>query len=195
MLNHLPNAVSIFRALAGPVGAWLLLMSASASVESEAVAYGLASGVLFVVAAASDWLDGWLARRMGVVSPLGALLDPIADKLLVGPYLIAYAVISAFDPWLTVPVAIVVIRDMVVTGLRLRQPSGGSLSVSAEAKTKTAIQMVIVAAPFVLVIAGLRDVAVWFYPWVGAVWFLAVLTVWTALPYLRAARRDRSAQD
>lgn len=188
-LRHLPNAVSIARALAGPLGAWLLLMSASAAEESTAIAYGLASGAVFVIAAASDWLDGWLARRLGVVSASGAFLDPVADKLLVGAYLIAYVVISAFDPWLTLPVAVIVLRDLVVTGLRLRSGDSGSLSVTSEAKMKTALQMVITAAPFVLVLIGLRDVSAWFYFWVGGVWFLAVLTVWTALPYLRSVRR------
>ncbi|MEQ8404372.1 MAG: CDP-diacylglycerol--glycerol-3-phosphate 3-phosphatidyltransferase [Oceanicaulis sp.] len=187
-MNQLPNAVSIARAIAGPFGAFLLLMSASAGGESEAVAYGLASAVIFVVAAVSDWLDGWLARRLDVESPLGALLDPIADKLLVGPYLIAYVIISGFDIWLAAPVAVIVVRDMVVTGLRLRSGAPETLKVSYDAKVKTAIQMVLTAAPFVLVLAGLRDVGVWFYYWVGGVWFLAVLTVWTALPYWRAAR-------
>jgi len=188
-MNQLPNIISIARALAGPLGAFLLLMSASAAVESAAITYGLASAAIFVIAAISDWLDGWLARRLGVESPLGALLDPIADKLLVGPYLIAYVVIAGFDPWLASPVAIVVLRDLVVTGLRLRAGAPETLAVSYDAKVKTAIQMVVVAAPFVLVLTGFRDVGVWFYYWVGAVWFLAVLTVWTALPYWRAARR------
>ncbi|MGJ3232664.1 MAG: CDP-diacylglycerol--glycerol-3-phosphate 3-phosphatidyltransferase [Oceanicaulis sp.] len=188
-MHHLPNLITLARAVAGPIGAFLLLMSASAATESAAVTYGIASGVIFVLAAASDWLDGWLARRMGVESPLGALLDPIGDKLLVGPYLIAYVVISAFDPWLTLPVAIIVLRDLVITGLRLRSGAPETLRVSYDAKVKTAIQMVLTAAPFALVLAGFTDVAFWFYYWVGGIWFLAVLTVWTALPYWRAARR------
>jgi len=187
-MRHLPNIISIARALAGPLGAYLLWMSASAGLESTAIAYGLASALIFVVAAISDWLDGWLARRMGVESPLGALLDPIADKLLVGPYLIAYVVISGFDVWLAAPVALIVIRDMTVTLLRLRSSAPASLAVSYDAKVKTAIQMVATAAPFVLVMAGLNEIAVWFHYWVGVVWFLAILSVWTALPYWRAAR-------
>ncbi|OAB55932.1 hypothetical protein AY599_13665 [Leptolyngbya valderiana BDU 20041] len=186
-MNHLPNALSIARAVAGPIGALLLLMSASAASESGAVVYGLASAAVFVLAAISDWLDGWLARRMGVESRLGALLDPIGDKLLVGPYLIAYVIIAGFDLWLLAPVAVIVLRDLVVTGLRLRAGAPETLNVSYDAKVKTAIQMVLTAAPFVLVLAGLRDLSVWFYYWVGGIWFLAVLTVWTALPYLRAA--------
>jgi CDP-diacylglycerol--glycerol-3-phosphate 3-phosphatidyltransferase len=187
-MRHLPNIISIARALAGPLGAYLLLMSASAGQESAAIAYGLASAAIFVIAALSDWLDGWLARRLGVESPLGALLDPIADKLLVGPYLIAYVMVSGFDVWLATPVALVVVRDMVVTGLRLRSSAPETLAVSYDAKVKTAIQMVVTAAPFALVLAGFTEVSVWFYYWVGTVWFLAVLSVWTALPYWRAAR-------
>lgn len=187
-MRHLPNIISIARALAGPLGAFLLLMSASAGQESAAIRYGLASAAIFVIAAISDWLDGWLARRLGVESPLGALLDPIADKLLIGPYLIAYVMVSGFDVWLAAPVALVVVRDMVVTGLRLRSSAPETLAVSYDAKVKTAIQMVVTAAPFVLVLAGFTEVSAWFYYWVGTVWFLAVLSVWTALPYWRAAQ-------
>jgi len=190
-MHHLPNAISIARAIAGPIGAFLLLMSASAASESAAVTYGLLSGVIFVLAAVSDWLDGWLARRIGVESALGALLDPIGDKLLVGPYLIAYVIIAGFDIWLATPVAVIVLRDLVVTGLRLRAGAPETLKVSYDAKVKTAIQMILTAAPFVLVLVGLRDLSAWFYYWVGGVWFLAVLTLWTALPYLRAARSQR----
>ena len=196
-MTHLPNAVTIARGLAGPIGAFLLLESRYAGVElqNEALsnAYGIASAIVFLVAAASDRLDGWLARRFNAESALGALLDPIADKLLVGSYLIAFVVITQVDLWLALPVAVIIARDLTVTGLRLNAAAPQILTVTAEAKLKTMLQMAVTAAPFVLIIAGLREVSLWYYYWVGTVWFLAVLTVWTALPYLttaRAANRD-----
>ncbi|MFP4518634.1 MAG: CDP-alcohol phosphatidyltransferase family protein [Oceanicaulis sp.] len=196
-MHHLPNAISIARALAGPLGAFLLIMSAMSAGEGDidaANGYGVASAIIFVLAAASDWLDGWAARRLNVVSPLGALLDPIADKLLVGPYLIAYVVIFGFELWLALPVVVIVLRDLVVTGLRLRSGAPQTLAVSYDAKIKTAVQMVITALPLVAVpVLIAMDASQVFFDnavifWIGGVWFLAVLTVYTALPYWRAAR-------
>ena len=194
-MTQLPNAVTIARGLVGPIGAFLLLESRYAGVQlqNEALsnAYAIASALVFLAAALSDGLDGWLARRYAAESALGAVLDPIADKLLVGSYLIAFVVITRIDLWLAVPVAIIIARDLTVTGLRLNAAAPQGLGVTREAKLKTAVQMAVTAAPFVLILIGLRDVSLWYYYWVGAVWFLAVLTVWTAIPYLKAARAAR----
>ncbi len=143
-----------------------------------------------MVAALTDWLDGWLARAMGAQSALGALLDPIADKVLVGGYLIAYCVISGFDAYLVLPVIAIIGRDAAITALRFIRPSKGALTVTSTAKIKTALQMVITAAPFVLVMIGMTDLALWYHYWVGAVWFLALLTVWSARPYVLAAFKN-----
>lgn len=191
-MTHLPNAVTIARGLAGPIGAFLLLESRYAGVElqNEALSnsYAIASGLVLLFAALSDGLDGWLARRLNAESAMGALLDPIADKVLVGSYLVAFVVITNIDLWLALPVAIILARDLTITGLRLNAAEPAVLTVTNDAKIKTALQMAVTAAPFVLVILGLRDVSAWYYYWVGTVWFLAVLTVWTALPYLNAVR-------
>ena len=196
-MTHLPNAVTIARGLAGPIGAVLLLESRHAGValQNEALsnAYAIASGLVLLAAALSDGLDGWLARRFNAQSALGALLDPIADKLLVGSYLIAFVMITDVDLWLALPVAIILARDLTVTGLRLNGAVPASLTVTREAKIKTALQMAVTAAPFVFVpvlsITGagqaMRDNVILL--WFGAVWFLAVLTAWTAVPYLKAA--------
>lgn len=187
LLRHSPNALTLARALAGPIGAVLLVQSSQAVVESEAVRLGLLAALVFIIAALTDWLDGWLARLLKAESALGALLDPIADKCLVGAYLIAYCIISGFDAYLVLPILVIVGRDMAVTALRFIRPSVGTLTVTLTAKTKTALQMVITAAPFVLIVIGFRDAALWYHYWIGAVWFLALLTAWSAWPYLRAA--------
>lgn len=189
LLIHLPNLITVSRGLAGLLGAWLLLQSAGASLEENAVFYGLASGIVLAVAALTDWLDGWLARRLNAVTPLGALLDPIADKVLTGSYLVAFVLISGTDPWLAAPVAIILARDIGVTGLRLAGPkrAPGAYAVTSEAKAKTALTMLLVALPFVLVVLGFDDVGRWFYIWVGGVWLAAALSAWSAWPYLQAA--------
>jgi CDP-diacylglycerol--glycerol-3-phosphate 3-phosphatidyltransferase len=185
-LAWLPNAVTVLRGVAGVAGAWLLLASAASATEDRAIALGLASGAVFVIAALTDWLDGWLARRMGAESALGALLDPIADKVLVGAYLIAFTIISEVNPWLAVPVMLIIGRDVLMTGIRLTslEADPNPVPVSAEAKFKTAIQMIIVAMPFVMTILGV-DIELWFFIWVGGVWFAAVLGATTAWGYFR----------
>ncbi|EAP91205.1 CDP-diacylglycerol--glycerol-3-phosphate 3-phosphatidyltransferase [Oceanicaulis sp. HTCC2633] len=190
VLRQLPNILTIGRALAGVIGGWVLVQSSLAMLESDAVRLGLIAAAVFVVAALTDWLDGWLARAMGAQSALGALLDPIADKVLVGGYLIAYCVISGFDAYLVLPVIAIIGRDAAITALRFIRPSKAALTVTSTAKIKTALQMVITAAPFVLVMIGMTDLALWYHYWVGAVWFLALLTVWSARPYVLAAFKN-----
>lgn len=190
VLRQLPNILTIGRALAGVIGGWVLVQSSLAMLESDAVRLGLIAAAVFVVAALTDWLDGWLARAMGAQSALGALLDPIADKVLVGGYLIAYCVISGFDAYLVLPVIAIIGRDAAITALRFIRPSKGALTVTSTAKIKTALQMVITAAPFVLVMIDMTDLALWYHYWVGAVWFLALLTVWSARPYVLAAFKN-----
>jgi phosphatidylglycerophosphate synthase len=65
------------------------------------------------------------------------------------------------------------------------------VQVSAAAKFKTALQMIITAAPFILFMVGFRDFDSWGLPWLICVWAVAVLTIWTAIPYVRAARTPR----
>ena len=187
LLRQLPNILTIGRGLAGVIGGWVLVQSSLALVESDAVRLGLIAALVFVLAALTDWLDGWLARAMGAESALGALLDPIADKVLVGGYLVAYCIISGFDAYLVLPVIVIVGRDIAITALRFIRPSKGALTVTPSAKIKTALQMVITAAPFVFILIGLKDPALWYHYWIGAVWFLALITVWTARPYILAA--------
>ncbi len=191
-LRHLPNLVTFARMGAGVFGAWCLMHSAAQEMESAALVWGGASAVIFVLAALTDWLDGWLARVLDARSALGALLDPIADKVLVGAYLLAFAAISGWMIWLALPVAIIVGRDMLVTVLRFTRPAPATLNVTSDARTKTALAMTMTAAPFVLVTLDLAapvslPVAVWFFYWVGGVWFIALLSAWTAVPYVRGA--------
>lgn len=190
------NQITIARALFGLIGAFLLLESRHVALTYDnadlAEAYALISGVIFIVAALSDGLDGWVARRTGTESALGALLDPIADKILIGAYLIVYAVIAEFSLFIAIPVAVIVVRDLAVTALRLTDRDAPVVQVTAAAKYKTALQMIVTAAPFVLFLVGLRDFDSWGLPWMVCLWAVAVMTIWTALPYVKAAqdRRD-----
>ena len=194
LIRHAPNAVTLSRAGLGVVGALALGVAPVAETETGAIALSLASGLLFALAALTDALDGWMARALGVESALGALLDPIADKVLTGAYLIAFLVIAGFDPWLAAPVLVIVARDVAVTAARLscldREPD--PLPVTPEAKLKTALLMVLIALPFAAVAAALpfaaadSVVAEGYYVWIGGLWLAAVLSVFSGLKYRRA---------
>jgi len=117
--SKLPMALTLARMAAGPLVAALVLW-AGAQVfvdRSLAAQLYLIAAAVFSLAAASDWLDGHLARKLGVVSELGAALDHAADKVLVTCALVALAYAALPLP-LTVAAVIILGRDMAVAGLR-----------------------------------------------------------------------------
>lgn len=103
---------------------------------TTAYAVGL---VLFIIAAVSDWLDGWLARRMGLVTPLGKLMDPLADKILVSAAFIFFTEKNLCPVWVT---ALIIAREFLVTGLRqIALESGQILAADWLGKWKTGFQL------------------------------------------------------
>lgn len=144
-MDYVPNAITISRIAITPV---LLAFLFWDTLSGQAIAL-----TLFVLAAISDYYDGWLARRLGVRSRLGQFLDPMADKVLVLGTLVALAVLMpAVVPWWAV--AAIAARDIVVTALRLRaETAGHMLRTIPMAKTKTTMQLVFVIAMLVLLTA------------------------------------------
>lgn len=146
---------------------------------------GLASACVFVVAAATDWFDGYLARRWNETSAFGAFLDPVADKLMVAGALL---VLVEFFQLNAVIAFIIIGREITISALREWMAQIGaskSVAVSSLGKFKTAAQMT--AIPLVLldrVLFGFLDTYI-----VGMVLLsvAAVLTVWSMLYYLRKA--------
>lgn len=146
---------------------------------------GLASTLIFIVAAITDWFDGFLARRWNETSAFGAFLDPVADKLMVAGALL---VLVEFDRVNAVIAFIIIGREITISALREWMAQIGaskSVAVSSIGKIKTAAQMV--AIPMLLysdTIFGFVDSRLW-----GA-WLLVIaagLTVWSMLYYLRKA--------
>jgi CDP-diacylglycerol--glycerol-3-phosphate 3-phosphatidyltransferase len=103
----LPNQLTLLRILLTPVFVLLLL--------SGSPVYMQISLVVFVVAALTDWYDGWIARKMGHSSRWGKFLDPLADKILSSSALLAFVGLNLVDGWM---VWIVIARDFLITGLR-----------------------------------------------------------------------------
>ena len=103
----------------------------------------LACAAIFALAAATDWADGYLARRLSQVSTFGAFLDPVADKLMVAVTLVLLLQRDP-SPWLAIPAAIIISREIVVSALRELMAELGqraTVAVAALGKIKTASQM------------------------------------------------------
>lgn len=136
-LVGLPVAITLARMAAGPVAAAIILW-AQASTDGEAAVLWLAAGFLFIAAALTDWLDGYLARRLGAVSPLGAALDHGADKVLAASALFALAPSVSTD--LVAAAIILVGRDLAIGGLREGFAAEGKApAVGVLGKWKTAL--------------------------------------------------------
>ena len=145
----------------------------------------LVATVMFVVFAATDWLDGYLARKLNQTSSFGAFLDPVADKFLVCAALLVLVHLQRADVF----VALIIIgREIAISALREWMAMIGatkSVAVHMLGKIKTAVQMT--AIPFLLydgTLFGILDTHVW-GTWL--IWISAILTVWSMIYYLRKA--------
>ena len=175
-MTSLPNLLTLARIAAIPVIVATFYMAGE-------TARWIAAAV-FVAAAATDWLDGYLARRMGVVSAIGRFLDPIADKLLVAAVLLMLAAFGGVSSVGVVAALVILLREVLVAGLRehLAELRVG-LAVSRLAKWKTAFQML---ALTLLLIAGAMPEHARIQS-IGEVclWIAALLTAITGWDYLR----------
>ena len=141
---------------------------------------------VFTAAALTDWLDGWLARRLGQTSPLGAFLDPVADKLMVA---IALVLLVQSDPRivLALPAAVIIGREITVSALREWMAEVGAraqVAVSMAGKLKTTAQMIAI----VLLILHAPVLGIPVLPiGLALIYIAAALTLWSMLLYLRAA--------
>ena len=144
----------------------------------------LAATLIFVVAAATDWLDGYLARRWQQTSAFGAFLDPVADKLMVAATLIVLVQLGRLDAILA---AIIIGREITISALRewmARIGAHRSVAVSMIGKIKTTAQMI--AIPLLLYYQPVLGVSAFeFGTWL--IYIAAVLTLWSMGYYMRMA--------
>lgn len=146
----------------------------------------IASAAIFGLAALTDWLDGFLARRLRQASSLGAFLDPVADKLMVA---VALVLLTQQHPsiYFAIPAAIIICREIAVSALREWMAQLGeraAVAVSMVGKVKTTVQMIaILLLLYKVPLAGI-DVFL-----IGYVLFYvaAILTLWSMLLYIGAA--------
>jgi CDP-diacylglycerol--glycerol-3-phosphate 3-phosphatidyltransferase len=149
----------------------------------------LLATILFCIGAATDWIDGRLARRWNVTSKLGSFLDTTADKLLVSGVLIALLGVDRVSPWI---VAIIVGRELVLMAVRgVIASEGEVMAPSSLGKLKTAIQFLAIA----LAILRPGDPVGGLYVDEWAMLAAAAITVWSAVDYLVRALPALTADD
>ena len=146
----------------------------------------LASAIIFGVAAATDWLDGYLARKLNQFTPFGAFLDPVADKLIV-----AAALVLLLQEHATVlfalPALVIISREIVISALREWMAELGkrtSVAVSYMGKVKTTVQMIAIA---VLLAVDPELHPQWDIVGLVLLYIAALLTLWSMVIYLQAA--------
>ena len=142
MTWNIPNILTVLRLLAAPLVAVMFLYFTRPYADIFAVS-------LFVLAAITDWFDGYLARAWGQQTRLGTMLDPIADKAMVVIALMVIVAFSSWSPWLVLPATMILFREVFVSGLReFLGDTAGTLKVTQLAKWKTTLQMVAIAVLF-----------------------------------------------
>lgn len=179
---NLPNAITLARILAVPFFIWSLV-----SVSNDESVMRWVSVLIFIIIMASDGVDGAIARKRGIVTDLGKLLDPIADKALLGGALVTLSTLGEIAWWVTI---VILVRELGITVYRLVVVNQKVIAASSGGKLKTIFQGVMVG--FIV-----SPLTAWFpYDWYflfedGLVLTSVVLTVYSGLQYVIAAVRAR----
>lgn len=179
MFFTVPTILTWTRIVAIPLIVGVFYLGLPASVQN------LVATVMFVVFALTDWLDGFLARRLNQASAFGAFLDPVADKFLVCASLLVLVHLRRTDVFAAL---IIIGREIAISALREWMAQIGasrSVAVHMLGKIKTTVQMV--AIPFLLFDGRLFDVIDTHFWGQALIWVAAVLTVWSMVYYLRKA--------
>jgi CDP-diacylglycerol--glycerol-3-phosphate 3-phosphatidyltransferase len=176
-VRNLPNALTGLRLLLVPVFGWLLVRDGGDNSASRVVAFAV-----FVVATATDYFDGEIARRRSLVTAFGKIADPIADKALMGTALVSLSSLGQLPWWVT---TVVLVREVGVTLLRFWVIRHGVIAAGRGGKAKTALQALAVS----LYLLPLHGPAASLRAWVMAA--AVVLTVVTGLQYIGKAMRLR----
>ena len=151
----------------------------------------IASAFIFGGAAITDWLDGFLARKLKQISPFGTFLDPVADKLIVAVALVLL-VQSHPKAYLAIPAAIIISREIAISALREWMAEVGKrkeIAVQWVGRCKTAAQMI---AILLLLLENPKHVGWITFSGYGLIYIAALLTLWSMFIYLRAAWKELS---
>ena len=177
---NLPNLITVVRILLAPLFFWMLLADNGAD---GALRWWAA--VLFIVAIATDGVDGAIARKYNLVTDLGKLLDPIADKILTGAALIGLSILAELPWWVTI---VILVREIGITVFRFFMLSDRVIPASRGGKLKTIMQSVAISLALLPLWLVLGD----WVNWLNTITMTLalVLTVYTGIEYLVVARRQ-----
>lgn len=175
---NLPNLLTLFRMGLVPV----LVLSFFAPWQWSY----LACAAVFALASITDWLDGYLARRLGQMSAFGAFLDPVADKLIVVSALVMMAGAHA-NMWFSLAAVVIVGREIMISALRewmAEMQRRGLVAVSWIGKVKTTFQMIAI----LVLLANPADLdSIFVQAGYAMLYLAAALTLWSMIVYIRAA--------
>ncbi|WP_313639258.1 CDP-diacylglycerol--glycerol-3-phosphate 3-phosphatidyltransferase [Paenibacillus sp. FSL K6-0276] len=181
---NLPNRITLARICLIPIMMFFLLVDFN--FYPEPIHWGsfqlsvnhLVAAVIFLLAASTDGIDGYIARKYNMVTNLGKLLDPLADKLLVSAVLISLVELGRCDSWIAI---VIISREFAVTGLRqIALLEGKVVAASKWGKIKTVVQIVAISLlllnnfPFQFVSIPVDDIAIW---------AAALITIYSGVDY------------
>ncbi len=175
---NLPNAVTALRFFLAAVLAGLLMLE-------QTVWVAFSAWLIFALAAVSDWVDGYIARRCRIVTVLGQLMDPLADKVLVAAALIMLIPLDRLPAWLAL---LILCRELIITGLRgIASSAGIVVPASGMGKFKSIIQYIgvgtLIFPPDLLPIPHLHRIGL------AIVYIALVLTVTSGIDYFRKLKK------
>jgi CDP-diacylglycerol--glycerol-3-phosphate 3-phosphatidyltransferase len=175
----LANLITLARIVLVPFVLWVVFAE-----PDRQSAWRWLAVLFFVLSAATDGVDGAIARKRGEVTNLGKILDPIADKLLIGGVLVSLSILGEVNWWVT---AVILVRELGITVYRLVVIKKRVIAASGGGKLKTVMQSIMVG--FLLSPANWMPWGI--QPWVeGCLIFVAVaLTIWTGVAYLVAGAK------
>jgi CDP-diacylglycerol--glycerol-3-phosphate 3-phosphatidyltransferase len=181
---NVPNALTLLRIFFVPLlVAALVQETFEFRVGTVLVAHEFLALAIFLTAAATDLLDGHLARRWGQVTTVGTLLDPIADKLLISAALVSLVQVHALPGWMAI---LIIGREFAISGLRsIAAAEGYVIRASELGKTKLVFQVFAIA----LVMLALRWKE-WAVAAEASMWLVVLLTMWSAVSYFRKFWRE-----
>ena len=177
---NIPNILTGFRILLIPVLVLVYYLPVSWNYT--------AACAVFLAAAVTDYFDGYLARKLDQMTPFGAFLDPVADKIMVAVALVLLTE-QYSSPWFAVPAAIIIGREIVISALREWMAELGkrtSVAVSFIGKVKTFVQM----GALTVLLAFPNGSGLMSYLGLVALYVAACLTIWSMIIYLSAAWPD-----
>ncbi len=183
---NVANALTGLRLLAVPLLGYLLLQD---SQDSRNLAT-----LVFLLASLTDLLDGFVARKFGLITTLGKVADPIADKFLTGVALLGLSYLGALPWWVTI---VIIAREICVTLLRFWVIEHGVISASRGGKTKTLLQIVAISMYLYVWPEGASEsfTNFWDFAKISVMTFAVVLTMTTAIAYIRKALQLRRQID